>query len=221
MAKGKLKKYWLEQLALAGHKDLPAADDPNYRYSEITELARQLGMDTNTKLLSDEVRERCRCSKPAVAGAMVCTSHGGSVKRVLAAAKDRMIEMIDPALGRLSKIIKKGRHEPAVVSAIGGLLDRVGLKKTDEMPEDSSYTETDIALLAETLTDDELELYIKVVRKLEAAKAKQDDDDGDMKQLTDGHQQVQIPAKVVNVTPRTMATLIKQEKPAKQQKASQ
>ena len=37
-----------------------------------------------------------RCGRPAIRGGMVCRFHGGSIPAVIAAAKDRLADLIDP-----------------------------------------------------------------------------------------------------------------------------
>jgi hypothetical protein len=206
LSKGKLKVYWLERLAGMGIEGLPASDDPKYRYSEITELARHYKLDTTTQLLPPDVRDRCRCSQPAIAGGMVCKWHGGSLKKVMQAAKDRIMEMVDPALSRQLKIINKGKHEPAVVAAIKDVLDRAGLKKPDEKSIEEGYSDELIAKMAETFSEEELTEFIRLSRKLVSIRP---DDEG-IDESTD-----RPGPKTITVTAERMADMLKTDRKVK------
>lgn len=203
-SKGKLRLYWLERMVSDGHQAIPLPDDKTLRYSDITELARNLGYDTNIKLLDPKIKERCRCSKPAVAGCLVCRSHGGSNSRVIQAGRDRLLELVDPGLSRYTKIITKGKHDPSAVAVIKDVLDRVGLKKPDENKQtELVWSDEMISKMADVFTDEELDRFIALHRKLQASMPEDDTDIPDMLGTgTDG-------LKVVNVGPKKMAELIK------------
>lgn len=205
-SKMRLKNYWLKRMRDDGH-EVPADNDPLFRYSEIAELARTLGYDTNIKLLDPAVRESCRCSKTPVAGCMVCRFHGGSSKQVIQKGRDRLLEMVDPSMGRLAKIITKGKHEPAVVAAIKDVLDRVGLKKPEDMMPGQGWSEEMIARMADVFDEEELEKFIGLYRKLQAAMPEEEDDAAD-RAVGVGSTSV----KTVVVPPKKMAELIKLSK---------
>lgn len=62
--------------------------------------------------------------------------HGGAAPQVKRAARERIAEMVDPALGVLYKAMKmhtKGSPQPLAVVAARDILDRAGYKTTDKL----------------------------------------------------------------------------------------
>ena len=62
--------------------------------------------------------------------------HGGSAPQVKQSARERIAEMVDPALGVLYKAMKmhtKGSPQPLAVIAARDILDRAGYKATDKL----------------------------------------------------------------------------------------
>jgi len=78
-----------------------------------------------------------RCRRAPIPGGTVCVIHGGRAPQTIAAARQRLLEGVEPAIVRLLKFIETppglcevcGRSDDtgAVVSAIRTLLDRAGL----------------------------------------------------------------------------------------------
>lgn len=66
-----------------------------------------------------------RCRKPAVKGCTVCASHGGAAPQVKKAAKERLMELVEPALEGLHIALKSGEI-PSIVKAAQIVLDRTG-----------------------------------------------------------------------------------------------
>lgn len=64
-----------------------------------------------------------QCKKMAIDGGFVCFKHGGKAPQVMAAAKRRLLEMVNPALTRLEKVITNGEDGPAVRASLG-VIDR-------------------------------------------------------------------------------------------------
>lgn len=68
-----------------------------------------------------------RCKRAAIKGGFVCTSHGGASPQVRKKARERLIELVDPALGALHKVLSDKDADDAVkVRAALGILDRTG-----------------------------------------------------------------------------------------------
>ena len=71
------------------------------------------------------------CERWAIEGGTVCPTHGGSVKRVKEAAQRRLLELVSPALARLSQALDmepQSKDEWAVIMrAIKEVLDRAGI----------------------------------------------------------------------------------------------
>jgi hypothetical protein len=82
-------------------------------------------------------RQGERCRRQPIAGGAICTMHGGRAPQILAAAKLRLLEAVEPAIARLLRFIESppglchvcGRSDDtsAIVSAIKAVLDRSGL----------------------------------------------------------------------------------------------
>lgn len=78
-----------------------------------------------------------RCLRAPIPGGAVCVMHGGKAPQTIAAARQRLLEGVEPAIVRLLKFIETppglcevcGRSDDtsAIVSAIRTLLDRAGL----------------------------------------------------------------------------------------------
>ena len=82
-------------------------------------------------------REGERCQRQPIPGGTVCVNHGGKAPQTIAAAKQRLLEGVEPAIARLLRFIEAppglcntcGRCDDtgAIVGAIRTLLDRAGL----------------------------------------------------------------------------------------------
>lgn len=69
-----------------------------------------------------------RCGQwTAGLGITVCHYHGGGAPQVKAAAMKRILEMVDPALYRLRKLIDEGNTDDVRLRAARDVLDRAGL----------------------------------------------------------------------------------------------
>ena len=81
-------------------------------------------------------RGQGRCTRHAIEGGNVCIMHGGKAPQVMRSARERIAEMVDPALGVLYKAMKmraKGSPAPLAVVAARDILDRAGYKATDKL----------------------------------------------------------------------------------------
>jgi hypothetical protein len=73
------------------------------------------------------------CTRRAIAGGAVCQVHGGAAPQVREAARIRLLEMVDPALGVLARAVRKRKDpkwEPNAVelAACREILNRVDLR---------------------------------------------------------------------------------------------
>ena len=57
----------------------------------------------------------------------MCRSHGGSASQVREAARRRLLELVDPALVRLDRIIRESNDERIVLAALKEVLTRAGI----------------------------------------------------------------------------------------------
>lgn len=68
-----------------------------------------------------------RCKAPAIKGHQVCRVHGGASPQVIKTAKERLLELVDPALAALHAILSdETTDDPVKVRAALGILDRTG-----------------------------------------------------------------------------------------------
>jgi len=83
-------------------------------------------------------RQRCtarisngsrQCERWAINGSNVCATHGGRAPQVKRSAKERLAELIEPALEGLHRALKSGEI-PSIVKAAQVVLDRTGFHPT-------------------------------------------------------------------------------------------
>ena len=78
--------------------------------------------------------EGAPCGNYAIKGSTVCLAHGGRLPTVKAKARERLMEMIDPAVVHLRKIItKESTSDADRLRAIQMLLDRTGFGPRSEV----------------------------------------------------------------------------------------
>jgi hypothetical protein len=90
----------------------------------------------------DRHRVRCsrtkrdgeQCKNYAMAGTTVCRKHGGTAPQTQKRARERLIEMLDPAVAALYRIIDKADTSDADrLRAIAMVLDRTGMGARSEV----------------------------------------------------------------------------------------
>lgn len=87
------------------------------------------------------------CGNNREPGQTVCRMHGGAAPKAQAAARMRLLEMIDPALHRLMTELNNEDAKPAErLRAVENVLDRTGLGRQVTMDDDTAR-----ALLLERL----------------------------------------------------------------------
>lgn len=89
-----------------------------------------------------------RCKKARIPGTNVCGTHGGRAPQVQRKARLRLLELVDPAVGTLARIMVDGnaKHTDRLRAA-ENVLDRAGVPRKVDMPD----SETAKALLLERL----------------------------------------------------------------------
>lgn len=70
-----------------------------------------------------------RCRKAAIMGGTVCATHGGRAPQVQKSARERLAELVEPALKGLHKALKSN-DLPTIVRASQIVLDRCGFHPT-------------------------------------------------------------------------------------------
>lgn len=72
-------------------------------------------------------KDGVQCGKWAIKGATVCGTHGGSAPQVRRSARARLLELVDPALAELSKILYRTNVlDSDKIKACTAILDRAG-----------------------------------------------------------------------------------------------
>jgi hypothetical protein len=69
------------------------------------------------------------CQKSPIKGGTVCRLHGGAAPQVKKAAKLRLLELVDPAIATLARIMATSDNEALRLKAADSILDRGGLPK--------------------------------------------------------------------------------------------
>ena len=97
-----------------------------------------------------------------VLGAVVCRYHGGLAPQVKKKARERIRELVHPALDRLVKIIDNDDgNVSAQVAACRDILDRAGYKPTDKLELIEAQELGDPG--REKLTDEQLDKLIALL----------------------------------------------------------
>lgn len=88
-----------------------------------------------------------RCKAWAIQGGTICVYHGGKAPQVRDAAKRRLLEMADPALAALSKIVTSSESDAVKLQAAKDILDRCGLGAVQKIESDVHVFDTREELL--------------------------------------------------------------------------
>lgn len=67
------------------------------------------------------------CNKWAIAGAVVCRTHGGAAPQVKAKAEQRLREMVDPMISRLHDLAMQTENPKVAAECVRDALDRAGI----------------------------------------------------------------------------------------------
>jgi hypothetical protein len=116
------------------------------------------------------------CKGQAITGARVCRVHGGSAPQVIAAARRRLLLLIDPALGVLAQAVrvrsranaKKWDPSAQEIAAAREVLNRAGLIAV--APLDPSRSAD--ASLGQVLWEEFIQIHRRVVAGAEPATQK-------------------------------------------------
>lgn len=99
-------------------------------------------MDPWDKASKQEMRQRCharrkdgaQCGMPAVMGMRVCRIHGGGTQAAMAKAKLRMMELVDPAIATIARIMADPNAKASDrLRAAENILDRAGIPRRMEL----------------------------------------------------------------------------------------
>lgn len=83
--------------------------------------------DLQNRCVAKSTRSGEQCKKSAIRGSTVCKTHGGAAKQVAKKARERLMEMVEPALVQLIRIVEQpGTSDSDRLRAIQMVLDRTG-----------------------------------------------------------------------------------------------
>src|SRR3990167_11007781 len=88
------------------------------------------------------------CQKSPIKGGTVCRLHGGSAPQVKRAAKLRLLELVDPAIATLARIMATSENEALRLKAADSILDRGGRPKGAQVTVEDARSPLYEALLA-------------------------------------------------------------------------
>ena len=90
------------------------------------------------------------CGRAPISGASVCYNHGGAAPQVRRRAELRLLEMVDPALAQLARIVDNGDTDDVRLKSIKEVLDRANIK-----PEPTPLTspgQTNVAVMVKVVS---------------------------------------------------------------------
>jgi hypothetical protein len=124
------------------------------------------------------------CGRWAINGGGVCATHGGRAPQVQRSAKERLAELVEPALKGLHKALKSGEI-PSIVKAAQIVLDRTGFHPTQAMEvygKDGGPIETESS---KTIPVESLSFHVKtlILFELEGGKLSKQLADGIMEEI--------------------------------------
>jgi hypothetical protein len=102
------------------------------------------------------------CQNPAIAGATVCRTHGGSAGQVKRKARLRLMELVDPAVATLAREMANADTSRDRQSAANSVLDRSGLGRQQILTVDADE-------LREVIRERARELRQQAIAELEAS----------------------------------------------------
>jgi hypothetical protein len=100
------------------------------------------------KICGKKTRAGKPCQKSPIKGGTVCRLHGGSAPQVKRAAKLRLLELVDPAIATLARIMATSDNEALRLKAADSILDRGGLPKGAQVTVEDARSALYEALLA-------------------------------------------------------------------------
>lgn len=92
-------------------------------------------LPTGARRCTAHSRNGKRCGNPAIKGASVCRSHGGSAPQVKRKAALRLLELIDPAITVLAREMIQADRSADRQRAANSVLDRAGVPRATTSPD--------------------------------------------------------------------------------------
>ena len=85
-------------------------------------------MDDSRRCTATAHHTKQRCKKAAILGGVVCQTHGGGAPQVKKAARERLNDLIDPAINELGRRVEDRDNPALALRAAQDILDRAGYK---------------------------------------------------------------------------------------------
>ncbi len=105
-----------------------------------------------------------RCRRKAIRGGTVCRMHGGGAPQVEKKARERLNDLVDPAINKLAEALEHGKLSPQAITAARDILDRTGYKPGVDLKVTGRPDVNDPG--REKLTDDDLKKLIALGKQL-------------------------------------------------------
>jgi hypothetical protein len=121
-----------------------------------------------TAHISDSSRQ---CERWAINGSTVCATHGGRAPQVQKSARERLAELVEPALEGLHKALKS-KDLPTIVRASQIVLDRCGFHPSRAIEltgKDGGPVETVNTISLDRLSLEETQTMLELLEKAGAA----------------------------------------------------
>ena len=117
-------------------------------------------------------RTKKSCRKQAIKGGTVCRMHGGGAPQVEKKARERLNDLVDPAINKLAEALEHGKLSPQAITAARDILDRTGYKPGVDLKVTGGPRVYDPG--REILPDDDLKKLIALAEKLKGAEGDQE-----------------------------------------------
>ena len=111
-----------------------------------------------------------RCKKYPMKGSNVCRNHGGASPQAKRKARERLNDLVDPAINILAKAVRDTEENPAIMSstvlrAARDILDRTGYKPGFDLNLGGALEVNDPG--RERLSDEQLDQIIALLEQAE------------------------------------------------------
>ena len=88
---------------------------------------------TYLRCRAHSARDGRPCNNRPILGGVVCRIHGGSAPQVKKSARERLDEMVDPAIMELRRLIESADSDAVKLAAVKDVLDRAGYKPREKV----------------------------------------------------------------------------------------
>jgi hypothetical protein len=97
-------------------------------------------VDESRRCRATSKQAQRRCKRAAIVGGAVCNMHGGKTPSVMQRARERLLELVDPAISELARLVRQADGDSVKLAAIRDVLDRAGFRPADLVAVDNQVT---------------------------------------------------------------------------------